>query len=142
VALERRSDPLHLGAVQASTRRVFQDAKLTHRDIDLFELHDAYTIMSVLSLEAAGFAAAGKGLDFGRDGRISLTGDLPIATLGGLKARGHPVGASGVYQIVDAAMQLAGEAGPNQVSEAEVALVQNLGGTAATAITHVLRREG
>lgn len=142
VALERRSDPLHLSAVAASTSRVLRDAGLTHADVDLFELHDAYTIMSVLSLEAAGFAAPGTGLSFGREGRIELDGDLPISTQGGLKARGHPVGASGVYQIVDAVTQLRGEAGPNQVRGAEVALVQNLGGTAATAITHLVRREG
>ena len=140
LALARRSDVLHLTAVDASTRQALAQARLTRRDVDFFELHDAYTIISVLSLEAAGFAAPGAGTRFGAEGRIDLTGDLPIATLGGLKARGHPVGASGVYQIVEAYQQLAGEAGPNQLRDPEVALVQSIGGTGATVVTHVLQR--
>ena len=67
---------------------------------------------------------------------------MPVATFGGLKARGHPVGATGVYQTVEAYLQLSGAAGANQVTGAEVALVQNIGGTGATVVTHVLRREG
>jgi acetyl-CoA C-acetyltransferase len=140
VALERRADLLDLSAVAQSTARLFADAGLAHTDVDLFELHDAYTIMSVLSLEAAGFAAPGTGLELGREGRIALNGDLPISTMGGLKARGHPVGASGVYQVVEACAQLCGDAGRNQVPNAELALVQNVGGTAATVVTHALRR--
>jgi acetyl-CoA C-acetyltransferase len=108
--------------------------------VSLFELHDAYTIMTVLSLESSGFAAPGAGAKLAAEGRIGLTGDLPISTFGGLKARGHPVGATGVYQLVEAYAQLAGLAGANQVRDPEVALVQNIGGTCATVVTHVLRR--
>jgi acetyl-CoA C-acetyltransferase len=96
--------------------------------------------MSVLSLESAGFAARGTALQYGREKRIALDGDLPISTFGGLKARGHPVGATGVYQLVEAYLQLNGQAGANQVRDAEVALVQNIGGTAATVVNHILRR--
>jgi acetyl-CoA C-acetyltransferase len=142
VALARRSSTLELDAVRRSTQDAFAQARITHQDIDAFELHDAYTIMSVLTLESAGFAEPGTGTELGRDGRISLTGELPISTMGGLKARGHPVGATGVYQLADAYMQLTGTAGPNQIEDARVMLVQNIGGTGATVITHVLRREG
>lgn len=140
LALERRADLLHLQAVADSTQAALRTAGLTRANLDLFELHDAYTIMSVLTLESAGFADPGTGTSFGTEGRIRLDGDLPISTLGGLKARGHPVGATGVYQLAEAYAQLTGTAGPNQLSGAEHALVQNVGGTASTVINHILRR--
>jgi acetyl-CoA C-acetyltransferase len=141
LALARRRDLLHFDAVERSTLRAFADAGITHRDVDIFELHDAYTIITALSLEAAGFAARGQGTQLGAEGRIALEGDLPIATFGGLKARGHPVGATGIYQMVEAYLQLTGRAGANQVASAQVALVQNMGGVGATVVSHVLRRE-
>jgi acetyl-CoA C-acetyltransferase len=142
VALERRADRLCLEAVKQSTRTVLDQAGLTQQHIDLFELHDAYTIMSVLCLEAAGFTPPGTATEFARDGRIALGGDLPISTMGGLKARGHPVGATGVYQLVEGYLQLAGLAGPNQIAAAETALLQNIGGTGSTVVSHILQREG
>lgn len=141
-ALSRRSDPLRLRAVEISTRRALEQAGLDRRSIDLFELHDAYTIMAALILEAAGFAAPGAGTSFATEEAIGLHGELPLSTFGGLKARGHPVGATGVYQLVEAFQQLAGTAGANQVPDAAVAMVQNVGGIAATVATHVLIREG
>jgi acetyl-CoA C-acetyltransferase len=107
-------------------------------DIDLFELHDAFSIMSVLSLEACGFAERGKGTRLGLDGEITIDGKIPVCTMGGLKARGHPVGATGVYQLVEAVQQLRGEAGANQVADARLAMTQNIGGSGATVITHIL----
>jgi acetyl-CoA C-acetyltransferase len=141
LALARRQDPLDLTAIGVSTRQAMRQAGVDHADIDLFELHDAYTIMTTLTLEAAGFAKPGAGLDFADTDRIGLAGDLPLATFGGLKARGHPVGASGCYQTVEAYLQLAGRAGANQVDGAGVALVQNIGGTGATVVSHVLLRD-
>lgn len=140
LALARRDDMLKLTAVESSTRRLLAEARVTHDDIDFFELHDAYTIMSVLSLESAGFTRPGSGPCFGLEGRIGLDGDLPVSTMGGLKARGHPVGATGVYQLVEAYLQLAGRAGENQVANAGLGLVQNIGGTASTVVNHLLRR--
>lgn len=140
LALERRTELLHLAAVEQSTKAVLEAAGIRRRDVDLYELHDAYTIMSVLSLEAAGFAAPGAGTRLGTEGRIGLDGDVPIATLGGLKARGHPVGATGVYQLAEAYAQLTGTAGPNQLRHPEHALCQNIGGTASTVVSHILRR--
>jgi acetyl-CoA C-acetyltransferase len=141
VALERRADKLDLGAVRSSTVAALAQAGLTHGDIDLFELHDAYTIMSVLCLESAGFTPPGTATEFAKDGRIALDGDLPLSTMGGLKARGHPVGATGVYQLIEGYLQLADLAGANQVANAEHALLQNIGGTGSTVINHILRRE-
>lgn len=139
LALHERSDLLWLNAVHLSTQRAFQQAGISQSDVSLFELHDAFTILSALSLEAAGFAARGEGWRTASDSQIGLTGSLPISTFGGLKSRGNPVGATGVYQAVEAALQLRGTAGANQVENARVALIQSVGGIGSTAITHVLR---
>jgi acetyl-CoA C-acetyltransferase len=141
VALHDRRDPLWLRAVELSSQKAYTQAKVQPSDVDLFELHDAFSIIAPMSLEAAGFATRGTGVYIGRDGEISLKGRVPISTLGGLKARGHPIGATGVYQIVEAAMQLRGEAGANQVPNAHVAMAQALGGVGTTAITHILTKD-
>lgn len=141
LALQGRREPLRLDGAALSTARALAQAHVGRDDIDIFELHDAYTVITALSLEAAGFAAPGRGARFGQEGEIAIDGRLPISTMGGLKARGHPVGATGVYQLVESWLQLTGQAEPNQVPDAEIALVQNIGGTGATVVTHVLARE-
>jgi acetyl-CoA C-acetyltransferase len=141
LALQGRRDPLVLDGAALSSRRAFEQAGISGEDVDIFELHDAYTVITALSLEAAGFAAPGLGVHFGKDGEIAIDGRLPISTMGGLKARGHPVGATGVYQLVESWLQLSERAAPNQVPHAEVAMVQNIGGTGATVVTHILVRE-
>ena len=108
------------------------------REIDLFELHDAFTIMSVLSLEASGFAERGEATRLGLEGQIGLDSQLPLTTMGGLKARGHPVGATGVYQVLEVVQQLRGQAGKNQVANARLGMAQNIGGSGATVITTIL----
>ena len=138
LALHDRRDPLFLEAAYLSSHKAYAQAGMTTADIDLFELHDAFSIMSVLSLEACGFAARGRGVDLGESGAITLGGNLPITTMGGLKARGHPVGATGVYQVVEVVQQLRGEAGPNQLPRADVGMTQNIGGSGATVVTHIL----
>lgn len=141
VGLHARRDPLWLAAVECSSRKAYAQAGLGPEDIDLFELHDAFAIMAPMSLEAAGFTPRGTGVYFSRDGEIGIHGKIPISTMGGLKARGHPVGASGVYQMVECVEQLRGEAGKNQVPGARVAMAQSLGGVAATAVTHILTKD-
>lgn len=141
VGIADRRDMLVLDGVMFSSRRAYAQAEVGPDDIDIFELHDAYTIMSVLSLEGAGFARPGQGLWLGVDGEIGLHGRVPIATMGGLKARGHPVGATGIYQIAELYLQLTGQAGPNQVPNARLAMAQNIGGTGATVVTHILARQ-
>jgi acetyl-CoA C-acetyltransferase len=139
VAIHDRRDPLHLEAAALSAHRAYQQAEVQPGDIDLFELHDAFSIMSALSLEACGFAERGQGVRLANDGEIAIEGKLPVCTMGGLKARGHPVGATGVYQLVEAALQLRGEAGANQVANARLAMTQNIGGSGATVVTHILQ---
>ncbi len=114
-------------------------ARIHQNDLDLFELHDAFTIISALTLEAAGFAARGEGWKLAVDQKIGLTGELPLSTFGGLKSRGNPVGATGVYQAIEATMQLRGAAGANQVPDARIAMIQNMGGLGSTVITHIFK---
>ncbi len=108
--------------------------------IDLFEYHDAFSIFAALSLEAVGFAIKGKGWKLAAENEISLKGKIPCATLGGMKARGFPGGAAGVYQAVEAVTQLRGQAGANQIADATYGLIQSLGGPASTAVSHILQR--
>jgi acetyl-CoA C-acetyltransferase len=128
-------------AARISVEKACLKAHITPLQVDLFELYDAYSIYAALSLEAAGFADRGGGWKLAQNGsapaEISLHGSLPISTLGGMKARGNPGGAAGVYQAVEAALQLRGEAGANQISAARRALIQSLGGPASAAVTHV-----
>lgn len=142
LALHDRPDPLAFKAVQLSVERACRQAGLLPTDVNLFELYDAYSIYAALSLEAAGFAERGQGWQLAAQGEISLQGKLPVATFGGLKARGNPGGATGVYQAVEASLQLRGQAGKNQVNGARRALLQCLGGPASTAVTHVLEVTG
>jgi acetyl-CoA C-acetyltransferase len=139
VAVHDRYDPLYLSAAAKSARKAYQQSGLNPEDIDFFELHDAFSILSALSLEACGFAERGQGPRLGLDGEIAPRGRIPICTLGGLKARGHPVGATGVYQIVESVQQLRGEAGETQVEGAKIGMAQNIGGSGAAIITHILK---
>jgi acetyl-CoA C-acetyltransferase len=141
LAVHDRKDPLFLSAAHLSARRAFAQAGVTPEDIDFFELHDAFSILAAMSLEACGFAERGQGPRMALDGTIRLDGKLPICTQGGLKARGHPVGATGMYQIVETVMQLRGEAGENQLSKARIGLAQNIGGSGASIFTHILKAE-
>jgi acetyl-CoA C-acetyltransferase len=141
IAIHDRKEPLFLAAAYQSSRQAYQQAGVEPKDIDVFELHDAFTIMSALSLEASGFAEQGKGVQPGLDGEIGPNGRIPICTRGGLKARGHPVGATGVYQLVEVVQQLRGECGETQVPEARIGMAQNIGGSGATILTHILKRE-
>jgi acetyl-CoA C-acetyltransferase len=138
LALHDRPDPLVFEAARLSVDRACRQAGIMPGDVDLFELYDAYSIFAALSLEAAGFAYPGAGCEFAVERGVGLNGTLPISTFGGLKARGNPGGATGVYQAVEACLQLRGQAGPNQVNGARRALIQCLGGPASTAATHIL----
>lgn len=141
IAVHSRKDPLFLSAAYESSKRAYEMAGITKDDIDVFELHDAFSIMSALSLEACGYAERGQGVRLGLDGEISPKGRLPVCTRGGLKARGHPVGATGMYQVVEIVQQLRGECGQTQVDGARVGMAQNIGGSGATIITHILKAE-
>jgi acetyl-CoA C-acetyltransferase len=142
LAVHDRRDATFLQAAALSASRAYQQAGVKPEDIDVFELHDAFSIMSALSLEASGFAERGKGPGLGLDGEIKLEGRIPITTMGGLKARGHPVGATGLYQIVEVVQQLRCEAGLNQVEGARTGMAQNIGGSGANIVTHIFKVRG
>jgi len=139
LAVHSRRDPLFLSAAYLSSGQAYAQAGVGPGDIGLLEPHDAFTILTAMSLEACGFAERGKGTHLAQAGEIGLKSRIPICTMGGLKARGHPIGASGVYQIVELVAQLRGEAGLNQV-DAQLGMAQSLGGSGATAITHILEK--
>jgi acetyl-CoA C-acetyltransferase len=141
IAVHSRRDPLFLSAAYASSKRAYEMAGVGPGEIDVFELHDAFSIMAALSLEACGFAERGQGVRLGLDGEITPHGRVPLCTRGGLKARGHPVGATGMYQIVEVVQQLRGECGETQVDGAQIGMAQNIGGSGATIITHILKAE-
>ena len=138
LALGDRRDPLVWESVAGSARQALARAGVGLREIDFYEPHDAFTIVTALSLEACGFADRFAATDLAREGRFDTGGDLPICTLGGLKGRGHPVGASGTYQVVEAVLQLRGAAGEAQLPKARRGMVQSVGGSGSVAVTHIL----
>ena len=140
ISVHSRKTPLFLQAAYLSAKRAYAQVGMSHEDMDFFELHDAFSIMSVLSLEACGFAEQGQGPRLGLDNEITPKGGrIPICTRGGLKARGHPVGATGMYQIVESVQQLRGECGETQVDGAKIGMAQNIGGSGASIVTHILK---
>lgn len=140
VAIHDRYTPMFLQASYLSSRQAYEQAGITPQEINFFEAHDAFSVMAALSLEACGFAGPGKAHEMAQEGEITTEGRLPMSTMGGLKARGHPVGATGVYQVVEAYLQLTGRAGANQVQNARIGMTQNIGGRGATIATHILER--
>jgi acetyl-CoA C-acetyltransferase len=140
LALHDRKDMLYFNTAQLSAGKAMKQAGLTIDQIDLFEYHDTFSIYAALQLEAVGFAIKGRGWKLAADNEISLKGHIPCATMGGMKARGFPGGASGVYQSVEATLQLRGQAGANQIPNAKTALIQSLGGPASTAVSHILQK--
>ncbi|MCC7130642.1 MAG: hypothetical protein B6D39_12285 [Anaerolineae bacterium UTCFX2] len=142
LALHDRPNPLDFKAIRQSIERACEKARITPLQVDFFELFDAYSIYAALTLEAAGYAERGQAWKLAQNdaapAALSLQGALPISTMGGLKARGNPGGATGVYQAVEAALQLRCQAGANQLPNPRRALIQALGGPAASVVTHVL----
>ncbi|HNB82361.1 MAG TPA: beta-ketoacyl synthase N-terminal-like domain-containing protein, partial [Chitinophagaceae bacterium] len=140
VGIDQRQDALAAAGIKRSGMQALAMAGITRNEIDFFELHDAYSVIAVLSLEAMGFAEYGSGWKLAEEGVIFREGRIPVSTFGGLKARGHPIGASGVYQCVEAYLQLCSRAGENQLPKnCRTALIQSIGGTASTILSHVLQ---
>jgi acetyl-CoA C-acetyltransferase len=140
--LQERSDPTELKAVQVASQKAFEMAELTPQDIDVAELHDAFTILEIAESEQAGFFPLGEGARAVDAGETRIGGSLPINPSGGLKARGHPVGATGVAQVVELAWQLRNEAGDHQVEGATKGFSLNFGGFGNNVLAFVLRRAG
>jgi len=138
LALHDRKDLLYFDTSKISAGKAMKQAGLTLDQINFFEYHDVFSIYAALQLEAVGFAIRGMGWKLAEDGEISIKGRIPCATMGGMKARGFAGGAAGVYQAVEAVTQLRGQAEVNQILNAEVGLIQSLGGPASTAVSHIL----
>ena len=149
LALHDRKDMLFFDTAHISAGKAMKQAEIVLDRIDFFEYHDVFSIYAALQLEAVGFAIRGQGWKLAADGWIGLnpgSGNadslrhIPCATMGGMKARGFAGGAAGLYQAVEAVVQLRGQAGTNQVPDAKTALLQSLGGPASTAVSHILHR--
>jgi acetyl-CoA C-acetyltransferase len=140
LALHDRKDLLYFDVAQLSAGKAMKQAGIMLDQISFFEYHDMFSIYAALQLEAVGFAIKGQGWKLAAEDKISLRGKIPCATMGGLKARGFTGGATGVYQAVEAATQLRGQAGANQVAGAKYGLIQCLGGPASTAVSHVFEK--
>ncbi|MGV8050459.1 MAG: thiolase domain-containing protein [Anaerolineaceae bacterium] len=138
ISLQHRQNALQLTAAETSAKRAFQQAGITPGDIGVFEYHDAFSIMAALSLEACGFCERGQAPRLANEGKIKFDSEIPVATMGGLKARGHPVGATGIYQLVEVTQQLRGESGATQVKRPFFGMAQNIGGSGSNITTHIL----
>ena len=139
-SLYEREDMLDFKASKEAFKGAMSQAGISPKKLSLVEVHDAFSVVGALSLEALGFSNRGEGARDAKAGKYSKGSDLPINTFGGLKARGHPVGATGMYQIAEAYLQLTDQAGKNQVEGAEFAATQNIGGVDSTSAVHVFGR--
>ncbi len=140
IALHSRKDITTLDASVHASKRAFAQAGLTPKDVDVAEVHDCFTIAEICAIEDVGFCKKGEGGRMTEEGETEIGGRIPINPSGGLKACGHPVGATGIKQVVEIVGQLRGEAGKRQVDGAQVGLTHNVGGSGGTAVVHVLSR--
>lgn len=140
ISLHDRKDITTLDATVAAAKEAYKMAKITAKDIDFAEVHDCFTIAEIVALEDLGFVIKGEGGKAAIEGITYLGGKIPINTSGGLKACGHPVGATGIKQAVEMVLQLRGEAEKRQVEGAEIGLTHNVGGTGGTAVVHIFER--
>lgn len=140
IALHDRRDISTLDASVAAGNRAFQMAGLERKDIDFVEVHDCFTIAEICAIEDLGFCKKGEAGKFTEEGATALDGQIPVNTSGGLKACGHPVGATGIKQVCEAVLQLRGEARKRQVDGAEIGMTHNVGGTGATVAAHIFGR--
>jgi acetyl-CoA C-acetyltransferase len=138
LALDAKRDITTFRAVREAGERAYKMANVTPRDIEFAEVHDCFTIAEIIATEDLGFVEKGKGGRYALEGRTCLNGERPINASGGLKAKGHPVGATGAGQICDVVSQIRGDAGDLQVARHRLGLAQNLGGSGATAVVTIL----
>ena len=139
LSLADRPDPSYLDAVELSGQRAYKMAGIGPQDVDLAEVHDCFSIAEICCVEALGFMEVGKGKDGARDGTTDLGGQIPVNVSGGLKSKGHPVGATGIAQAVTVVEQLRGEGEGVQVEGARIGLTQNMGGSGASSVVHIFQ---
>lgn len=141
IALSSRKDITWIEATHQASKQAYDMAQKKPEDIDLVEVHDCFTIAEICVLEALGMVEKGEGGKAVEEGLTSLNGKIPVNASGGLKAKGHPVGATGVAQVIEIVKQLRGEAGERQVKDARIGMVQNMGGSGGSSIVHIFERE-
>jgi acetyl-CoA C-acetyltransferase len=140
LALADREDPAFLDAVQRSAERAYTMAGIGPGEIQVAEVHDCFSIAEICCTEALGLVERGRGGEAARSGDTALGGRIPVNTSGGLKSKGHPVGATGISQAIEIFDQLRGDAGKRQVGGAKIGLCQNMGGSGASSVIHILGR--
>lgn len=140
LALHSRPSITTIDATINAAQQAFRQSGLTQKDVSFAEVHDCFTIAEIIAIEDLGFVQKGKGGKFTEDGQTALDGPIPINPSGGLKSKGHPVGATGIAQVIEATIQLRGQAGKRQVKDAEIALTHNVGGSGGTAVVHMFSR--
>jgi len=138
--VSQREDLTALRAVKKAGEEAYRSAGLTPKDVDVMEVHDAFTIAEIIVYEMLGLAERGRGVELIREGVTAFHGEIPVNPSGGLKSKGHPIGATGVGMVAEIYWQLRGEAGERQVPGAEVGLVENHGGTGATSVVAIFSR--
>ena len=136
-----RDHMFRFGSTETATKKALKKSDLRIDQLDFFEIHDSYSILAALSVEGLGLSKAGEACDDASNGKFDLNGRYPISTFGGMKARGYPVGAAGVYQACEAYMQLTAQAGSNQVKESKNCLIQSMSGIDGSALIQVLSKE-
>ena len=140
LSLTERDSLVELKATKLAAQKAYHEAGITPKSIDLAEVHDCFSIAEIMAVEDLGFCQKGEGFKKIKAGEFDHDGRLPVNLSGGLKACGHPVGATGVKQLVEIVTQLRGEAGKRQVKKAKIGLTHNVGGSGATAAVHILRK--
>jgi len=141
IGLYERKSLTSLAATKSAAKTAFEMANLKPQDVDLAEVHDCFTFAEIMAYEDLGFCPVGDGGKLLERGETKLGGRIPVNTSGGLKAKGHPVGATGTAQAYEVYLQLTGQAGKRQVKDAQVGLTHNIGGSGATAAIHIYRRD-
>jgi acetyl-CoA C-acetyltransferase len=140
LALAQRASMSEVASTKVAVNEAYIRAGVGPKDIDVAEVHDCFTIAEIMAIEGLGFFPKGKGGKASEDGETALNSTISINTSGGLKAAGHPIGATGIKQVSEIVLQLRGQAGKRQVNDAKVGLAQNVGGSGATSVIHILRR--
>jgi acetyl-CoA C-acetyltransferase len=140
IGLHERKSLTSLAAARVAAKKAYEMAQVTSEEIDVAEVHDCFTIAELIAYEDLGFCGSGQGGSLVEKGETKLGGRMPVNTSGGLKAKGHPVGATGTAQAYEIYLQLTGQAGKRQVKDAEIGLTHNVGGSGATAAVHIYRR--
>jgi len=141
LGLYERESLTSIKAAKEAAKQAYEMANIEPQEVDVAEVHDCFTIAELIAYEDLGFCQPGEGGKYIEEGIPTLEGELPINTSGGLKSKGHPVGATGVAQLYEVFLQLRGEAGQRQVEDCEVGLTHNIGGSGATCFVHIYRRE-